>query len=1221
MKSSKNSSIKGLGLIIIMTVIPLIFVAQPIIFNNNEQKSFENTQFESISSLKSSLPASNYEWWNKSWTFRIPIGLTAVGSQQNAPVELSVNFTEYFNDLNVQNPILNASSIRVIEYQSISNFYEVECQFDPYPRSYDNASNAIGDIIWVLNGTTNHGVTRDFFIYFNNGSSLEVLDPNYDTIRIWHEGFEDFQASDLLRPTDGQDNYHPNSWEISNTTKARGNSALKMWGNCWKASATGTININSDTRVTAKMRFDDPTIIREISGLGFRVGYTAIPASANSYNIRGNQAWGSAGSYKFRNQYYEDNTFFWYTFELDSEISLNSFDHIFYEADDDSYSNLDLYWDDISIWAKPVQTTPNNSLQAEFGAIQPISFTLKVICKDEEGNSVQNAHIFISDDVSPALNQDNYTDENGEWIFTNIAQNGLYNITVNYTQNGLSSPKTETVYYYENFPITILSSYLNAHLSLTTLNFNVSDRDSAPIDFGYVLLKEGAETVGKAILSNDGTGTIIWINNTTYDYEVYYDYDSLPDTSNYRYSSLLIDSGAVGAVHDFDVLTEISKITFNVTDDTPEKIPFTNAKLRFHNQTDYDDENLIIANVSVDINGLAKFVSFSDNFGDWGNYSVDIYFGGALRDFHADGGPLESNYNFTLTTETEVSIEIPLNKNIYNSTIEIIDITSEVTWGDNVNVHFNFTKRDPSFPASTKVAPDELFVQIYDEELTVYSQKVGILSSEIAVGVFNYTFSTETFHLIGGSVYYIEITGNYKSYVFNAKQPSQIKITSKTTGIKFYDYSLNELTNKRISTIYLEPVNITVDYYDNNTDLSLPGADLSYSWDYGAGVLSSDPLHAGKYYFEFDSSLAPSDADYVIDITAFLLNYSMIEETLLISILARPTSINGTTTLFQSSPDIYVLDLAIYSFVYRDVLSDLIIGDLDVASYNWYKLDEEGNPLSGPGNEGAGNLMEGPSNIYTLDFDTELKEVGEYTIFITLQKNKYEVRNAFISLSIKYRPVDVILDATGLSQNGKRIDVVQGTTIDFQVTLTDPSNADQLLTGATVFLRIGHNNYAMNETSNGVYEYRYSTANIDAFMFPQTLDETYITIEKENYEDQTIEITIVVGMTEIFGFPMFYFLMILIGIIAIVGSLVTYRQIQRARIPTFVKKTRAMKSTIKSRKSISESLLYPSKESYTVKLLGDKWEMLGLSLEDILGIDTKKKKELPESTEGKGGTF
>ncbi|MFX0076485.1 MAG: hypothetical protein ACFE96_13670, partial [Candidatus Hermodarchaeota archaeon] len=410
------------------------------------------------------------------------------------------------------------------------------------------------------------------------------------------------------------------------------------------------------------------------------------------------------------------------------------------------------------------------------------------------------------------------------------------------------------------------------------------------------------------------------------------------------------------------------------------------------------------------------------------------------------------------------------------------------------------------------------------------------------------------------------------------------------------------------------------DYYDSITSQSLPGAEITYSWDYGAGVLSSDPLHMGYYYFEFDSSLAPSDADYVIDITAFLLNHSLIRDTLLISILARPTSINGTTTLFQSSPDIYVLETALYSFEYRDVLSDTPLGDLDVATYNWYKLDEDGNPLSGPGNEGSGILTEGIDNLYTLDFDTELKEVGEYTIFITLQKNNYEVRNAFISLSITYRPIDAFLEATGLS--GSRIDVVQGTSIDFMVTLTDPSNADQLLTGATVLLRIGNSNYTMNETTTGVYTYTYSTANIDAFFFPQTLVDTYITVEKENYEAETIDITIVVGMTEIFpGFPMFYFLLIIGAIVLVVGSLVISRQIRRARIPTFVKKAREMTKTIKGRKAISDSLLYPSKEEFITKKLGDKWDMLDLSLEEILGISQKKKKNLPEPTEFEGGSL
>ncbi|MFX1308653.1 MAG: hypothetical protein ACFE8C_03075, partial [Promethearchaeota archaeon] len=304
--------------------------------------------------LKISLPPTTYDWWNNSWNFRVPASITAVGGQQDAPVELFINFTKYFKDLNIQDPELNASTIRVIEYLSSSNYYELESQFDPYSRSYDSQTNAIGDLIWILNGSTPNGQTRDFFIYFNNGTDFDIPDPNYDIIRIWHEGFEEYQSGDILRPTDGQDNYHPTFWEISNTTSARGSSSLRIWGNCWKMSATGSITVNADTRVTAKMRFDDPSILREISGLGFDNTPNNIPTSGNSYRIRGSQSWGTAGGNKFVNQYYATNTFFWYTFIPSTEFSLNPFTHIVYIADDDSWSSLDLYWDDISIWNKPV---------------------------------------------------------------------------------------------------------------------------------------------------------------------------------------------------------------------------------------------------------------------------------------------------------------------------------------------------------------------------------------------------------------------------------------------------------------------------------------------------------------------------------------------------------------------------------------------------------------------------------------------------------------------------------------------------------------------------------------------------------------------------------------------------------------------------------------------------------------------------------------------------
>ena len=128
-------------------------------------------------------------------------------------------------------------------------------------------------------------------------------------------------------------------------------------------------------------------------------------------------------------------------------------------------------------------------------------------------------------------------------------------------------------------------------------------------------------------------------------------------------------------------------------------------------------------------------------------------------------------------------------------------------------------------------------------------------------------------------------------------------------------------------------------------------------------------------------------------------------------------------------------------------------------------------------------------------------------------------------------------------------------------------------------------------------------------------------ISREDFVSESIPLTIIVEMAEIFpGFPTFYFILIVGGVAAVVGSSVTYRLIQVSRSPTSSKKARAMKKRIKGKKTISESLLYPTKEEYIVKQLGNKWEMLGLSLKDILGVKEKKAKTLPEiKEEFKGG--
>jgi hypothetical protein len=1213
MNITKHTQIKGLSVLLLVTIIPFLFGLLPSSYVNIDN-SVEDEQTPEIKNLDLNLPPTTHEWWNNSWNFRVPVSIEALGSQQDAPVELFINFTEYFEDLDIQDSILNTSTIRVIEYSSSSDYYEVESQFDPYSRSYNSQTNAVGDLIWILNGSTPNGQIRDFFIYFNNGTDFNIPNPNYDTIRLWHEGFEEYQSGDIGRPTDGQDNYHPTFWEISNSTSARGSSSLRIWGNCWKWSATGSMTVNSDMRVTAKMRFDDPSIQREISGIGFDNSPTNIPATGNSYNIRGNQNWGTAGSYKYRNQYYAANTFYWYTIIPSTEFSLSPFTHIVYVADDDSWNSLDLYWDDISIWNKPVQTTPNNSLQTSMGDIQPIAYTLRVICKDEDGNRVPNAHIFLTNNLFPSYDQDHLTDENGEWTFEDLEKDAFYNITANYTQNGLATPETATVFTYENFEITQLNNRIIAYLTLAKFDFDIKDKDNDPIQNGFVLLKDGVNTVGKATLSSTGTGDITWLNTTAYDYEVYFDYDSLTDNSKYRYSNILIYSAAVPG-NDIDITTEITQITFNVTDNTAEKVPFTNAKLRFYNQSDYPDKTQIIANLTVDINGLATFTSFSNTYGTWGDYTVDIFFGGATQPFNqinpSSGPHLE--FDFTLRTENTTYIEVIFeNRDWYNTTVNIISYDSTELWSSDVTIDFNFTYQDPFSPTPTLVTPDELTIQLFDGELTAHSARVDILSSETATGVFSYTFNTLDFDLLGGIIYYFKIVGDYESYVFDDIGFNLLNIQALTTGIEYFDYSLNPLTNKRFSVVFGESTNIVVDYFNAFTNLSLPGAYITYNWDYGSGVLIDDPLHAGLYYFEFDSSTAPNSAEYIIDIEATLTNYSAIDDSIIVAIQPRPTSINGTSTLFQMSPNIYVFDSINYLFEYKDTLRDIRLGSLDVLRYYWNRLDENGDPLTGPGNEGSGFLGSGPNNLHVLDFDTELREVGEYSIFVTMQKNNYEVRNAIILLTISKRPITMNLVATGLS--GSRISIVQGRMVNFTIELTDETEGSQVLSGATVTLWLDGNQFSIDEVpgSPGTYELLFPTANINAFFMPQTLTGE-ITVELENYEIDPRSITIVVGMTEIFpGFPLFYFLLIVGAVVAIAGSLTAYRMIQRARIPTFVKKARQMKSTIKSKKSISDSLLYPTKEEFIIKKLGDKWDQLGLSLKDIYDLEEKKKKGLTE---------
>ena len=193
--------------------------------------------------------------------------------------------------------------------------------------------------------------------------------------------------------------------------------------------------------------------------------------------------------------------------------------------------------------------------------------------------------------------------------------------------------------------------------------------------------------------------------------------------------------------------------------------------------------------------------------------------------------------------------------------------------------------------------------------------------------------------------------------------------------------------------------------------------------------------------------------------------------------------------------------------------------------------------------------------------------------------------------------------------------------VKLEIELLDETRGNIPLTGAKVVLDIGGEEYEFDEDDPGIYTYTFDTEEFEAFFTSQTLTGE-ISIKKVNFTSEEIDITIVVEMEEISeGVPTFYFIMVVAAITAVVGSLVSYRIIQQARIPKHVKRLREVKKKIKARDSIPKSLLVPSKEEFIVKQLGEAYSILGVSLEEILGIKDKKSKassEIKDSIKQKG---
>jgi len=117
------------------------------------------------------------EWWNITYNYRLALNVSAGSvNRSNSPIEMDLNFTSILGSGEFDN-----KSIRVIEYNSSGYMLgERTSQFDK-GGNYNASSNAVGTIMWLLNGSTENDTQRYFYVYFDKTENTEKENPNYST--------------------------------------------------------------------------------------------------------------------------------------------------------------------------------------------------------------------------------------------------------------------------------------------------------------------------------------------------------------------------------------------------------------------------------------------------------------------------------------------------------------------------------------------------------------------------------------------------------------------------------------------------------------------------------------------------------------------------------------------------------------------------------------------------------------------------------------------------------------------------------------------------------------------------------------------------------------------------------------------------------------------------------------------------------------------------------
>ena len=1063
--------------------------------------------------------ASTYPWWDNKYEYRFQVDISSNGvSQDHPPVELFIDFNQYLADydgLLGEGDGVNTTNIQVIDQSVIGSFQQTVTQFD-------STGTDEGDLAWIIDDSAFIG-TKTYFVYFIYGDkdnqNNPVIPSSYtrslsnNPIRLFHNGFENGTSPSLyLDDFNSQSTNFGSSYVRLDSTLSgiSGSNALHISGDIWAAqSIETTVDVSTESQLFLTYQAQLYGNEKKLDAIA--TGTAATLSDPINQYWRGFKHYGDNAASNFVIEERVTAKSVWNYFDIDVKANVAGYDYngegvvlnylVYVMDDDNSYTTSQgLYIDDVSLWNVEVHRHQTTNIQTTLSALETPFASTNVFIQDVDGNPVPNANVALINETDGIYR---YSTANSEGMvtFTNLTIGDTYNITANYTTEGVSPSETFNIGTLQNHEIESFTHNVTLESSLWAINFNVRDYDTDNIDKGFVVLYNntaGNLPVANLTLDSNGNATLRYSNkSSSYDYKVFYETNTLADQT-YSIPQFEIMNSTVSYIADTPthelVVANISTITFNVSGYTSSGTsPLGNGFIEI------SESGKSIVNATTPSSGIFDFTYLRLNNSLISNYTFNAEFLNQPREVNKTNSPSTSYsasewkpyLNFTLDQKENRDVLVNfLDAPEYSTKIEAVNFTSgdifAKSWGEILGFQVNYTYNDGS---DHLVDPDIIQYEIYDIVHNYIESGIMVQHSE---GIYNSSINTSNYD--AGQAYIVEFTAVKAGYPAPASSPSAIiNILNLETNMTLFDASTNtRIDSQTINKTWGEVFNVTLVYQLSLDSSDLSGASTVLNWIYDDGMdmfEQTDGTYT-NYTFQIDTSKAPSIGTFQFDFSAELNNYSSQVAIFNLDILEIPTTVNRDD--YDDPIYIYWEENFTMSLNYTDTFNKEgiegaylyynIVGDPD---FNEYPIPETGT-----------------SGIYEITLNsTSFGEAGTYTFQIVGQKTNYENQQLWISTIISIVPTSLTAESMELTPYWNQnftlslnsTDNYYGRAInDSSITYSASGPAGFSETGSFVF------------ESNGIYEIEFNTTH-----FSQAGLYTFqISAIKSQYETQELTITV-----------------------------------------------------------------------------------------------------------------